>query len=224
VGKFGADDIIKRCGHENKVTVLTHCNTGSLATAGYGTALGIIRNLQERGKLERAYFTETRPYNQGARLTGFEMVHDNIPATLICDSMVGALMKTKRIDAVVTGADRGTLNGDVANKIGTYGLAVLAQYHRVPFYIAMPTTSYDPTLKSGDDIRIEERPAVELLEVGGTRIAAPGVECWNPAFDVTPAELITGGIVTEFGVFEAKRLKEAMEGINHIYSNKVYGH
>ncbi|CEL02457.1 Putative Methylthioribose-1-phosphate isomerase [Aspergillus calidoustus] len=198
-------------------TVLTHCNTGSLATAGYGTALGVIRSLHSSHVLKHAYCTETRPYNQGSRLTAFELVHDNIPATLITDSMAAALLARNegRVNAIVVGADRVAANGDTANKIGTYGLAVLAKYHRVKFLVAAPLTTIDLATNSGDNIVIEERPASEVTRIKGSQeddatgdsrlgtvqIAADGINVWNPAFDVTPAELIDG-IITEKGVAE----------------------
>ncbi|XP_068223709.1 methylthioribose-1-phosphate isomerase [Palaemon carinicauda] len=210
IGSFGAQSIL---GNSNakKVKVLTHCNTGSLATAGYGTALGVIRSLHAQGSLDHAYCTETRPYNQGARLTAFELVFESIPSTLICDSMAASLMKSKEIDAVVVGADRVTRNGDTANKIGTYQLAVVAKYHEVPFYVCAPITSIDTSLLSGESIPIEERPHKEMTEVAGVRIAAPGISCWNPAFDVTPAALVTGGIVTELGVFKPSEMYEKIK-------------
>lgn len=204
IGKFGAEAIMNRCG-EGRVQVLTHCNTGSLATAGYGTALGVIRSLHSRGALERAYCTETRPYNQGSRLTAYELVHDKLPSTLICDSMATLLMERKSIGAVVVGADRVAANGDTANKIGTHQLAIVAKHFNVPFYIAAPLTSIDMTLSSGGEIPIEERPEAELACVNGMRVAAEGITCWNPAFDVTPASLITG-IVTEKGVVSPDNL------------------
>ncbi|XP_060081711.1 methylthioribose-1-phosphate isomerase-like [Ylistrum balloti] len=212
LAKYGAGDIMERCSH-NKACVLTHCNTGSLATAGYGTALGVIRALHEDGNLDHAYCTETRPYNQGARLTAYELVYEKIPATLICDSMAAMLMERKKISAVVVGADRVVANGDTANKIGTYQLAISAKYHNVLFYVACPTTSYDSSKQTGADIIIEERPAEELTKIQNVPIAAPGIHCWNPAFDVTPAELITGGIITEHGVFKPSELQSKLEPI-----------
>ena len=194
-GDSGSTDVAKR-----KVSILTHCNTGSLATAGYGTALGVIRRLHELGQLKMAFCTETRPYNQGARLTAYELVVEGIPGTLIADSMAAAAMQNKTIDAVVVGADRVVRNGDVANKIGTLQLAVAAKYFKVPFYVAAPTTSFDLETESGCDIVIEERPEHELVAVNGMRIAAPGIGTWNPAFDVTPGRLVTGGIITENGI------------------------
>ncbi|KAL9037032.1 MAG: hypothetical protein Q9214_005874 [Letrouitia sp. 1 TL-2023] len=228
IGKYGAEWIIRRSGTESpreKISVITHCNTGSLATAGYGTALGVIRTLHAFGTLNQVYYTETRPYNQGSRLTGFELIHDGIPATLITDSMVGALLKTKRykerISAIVVGADRVAANGDTANKIGTYTLAVLAHHHSISFLVAAPRTAIDLSIPTGESIVIEERPQNELTNIKGPTntamaygstdhatlgsmeiaIAAKDTKAWNPAFDVTPAELIDG-IVTEKGVVE----------------------
>ena len=194
-GDGGGAGVVQR-----KISVLTHCNTGSLATAGYGTALGVIRRLHEVGRLKMAYCTETRPYNQGARLTAYELVVEGVPGTLIADSMAAAAIQSKAVGAVIVGADRVVKNGDVANKIGTLQLAVAAKYFKVPFYVAAPTTSFDLMTESGDDIVIEERPEHELVAVNGMRIAAPGIGTWNPAFDVTPGKLITGGIITENGI------------------------
>lgn len=212
IGQHGAEHMVANCRVPNvgKLGVLTHCNTGSLATAGYGTALGVVRQLYERGQLERAYCTETRPYNQGSRLTAFELLHDHIPATLICDSMAAALMATGRVHAVVVGADRVTANGDTANKIGTYQLAICAKHHGVPFYVAAPTTTVDSSLSTGKEIPIEERPAPEMTSIQGIQLAPSGIECWNPAFDVTPSELITGGIITEKGVFPASQVLDSL--------------
>jgi len=211
IGEHGADAILEAMGKSGRgdknARVLTICNTGSLATAGWGTALGIIRSLHQRGRLERAYALETRPYNQGARLTAFELVEEGIPGTLICDSMAAALMLRKGVDACVVGADRVAANGDTANKIGTYALSVIAKHHGVPFFVASPSTTLDPKTASGADIKIEERPAEELFYIdiagggGRQRIAAEGIEAWNPSFDVAPASLITG-IVTERGGIE----------------------
>ncbi len=200
-GDGGGDGVVQR-----KISVLTHCNTGSLATAGYGTALGVIRRLHELGRLKMAYCTETRPYNQGARLTAYELVAEGIPGTLITDSMAAAAMKSKAIGAVIVGADRVVKNGDVANKIGTLQLAVAAAYFKVPFCVAAPTTSFDLATESGGDIVIEERPEHELVAVNGMRVAAPGIGTWNPAFDVTPGELVTGGIITENGIVMPKEV------------------
>ncbi|XP_046983040.1 methylthioribose-1-phosphate isomerase isoform X1 [Schistocerca americana] len=211
IGELGAQAVVSAqvCGSSDKLRVLTHCNTGSLATAGYGTALGIIRALHAIGKLDHVYCTETRPYNQGARLTAYELVHEQIPATLVCDSMVAALMKVRSISAVVVGADRVAANGDTANKIGTYQIAVVAKYHGVPFFVAAPLTSIDFSIPSGERIVIEERPEKEMTHMGDVRIAAQGIACWNPAFDVTPAELVTA-IVTERGVVEPGQLRKLL--------------
>ncbi|KAF5275942.1 hypothetical protein FQA39_LY00738 [Lamprigera yunnana] len=206
IGDHGANSILSKC-PENTVRILTHCNTGSLATAGYGTALGVIRSLHSMKKLDHVYCTETRPYNQGARLTAYELVHENIPATLIVDSMVASAMKNKNVSAVVVGADRIALNGDTANKIGTYQIAILAKHHGIPFYVAAPISSIDVKVENGDKIIIEERPENEMTHIGSYRIAAPGIHCWNPSFDVTPAHLIAG-IITERGVFTPQKLIE----------------
>jgi methylthioribose-1-phosphate isomerase len=144
---------------------------------------GVIRHLNELNKLDQVYCTETRPYNQGSRLTAYELVYENIPSTLICDDMAGLLFKTKNISAVVTGADRVVRNGDTANKIGTYQLAILAKYHSVPFYIATPATSTDMSKRTGDEIVIEERSATEITHFNGVQVAAPGIKCWNPGMD-----------------------------------------
>eukprot|EP00112_Aurelia_sp_Birch-Aquarium-sp1_P000540 Seg1052.3 transcript_id=Seg1052.3/GoldUCD/mRNA.D3Y31 product="Methylthioribose-1-phosphate isomerase" protein_id=Seg1052.3/GoldUCD/D3Y31 len=162
-------------------------------------------------KLDHAFCTETRPYNQGARLTAYELVYEKIPATLIVDSAVSLLMTKHKLAAVVVGADRVVANGDTANKIGTYQLAITAKFHNVPFYIAAPTTTIDFNLKSGNDIVIEERSSEEITHVSGIRRAAEGINVFNPAFDVTPAALITGGIITEYGVFEANKLEAELK-------------
>jgi len=180
-------------------TILTHCNTGTLATGGIGTALGIIRKLFSSGKLQKVFVDETRPLLQGARLTAYELMKDHIPCTLITDSMAGFLMKQGRIDAVIVGADRIANNLDVANKIGTYTLAALADVHRIPFYVAAPMSTFDQNTETGDDIPIEERDPIEVLGFNGRQVA-PDVEVYNPAFDVTPKELITA-IITETRIF-----------------------
>ena len=200
IGDHGADILLKgRSDSEDGIRLVTICNTGSLATAGYGTALGVARSLHQRNKLQSIYALETRPYNQGSRLTAFEIVEEKMPnGTLICDSAAAALMKTKGVDACVVGADRCCANGDTANKIGTYMLACVAAAHKVPFYVASPFTTLDTSLESGDEIEIEERSADELRNSSS---APDSIECWNPAFDVTPAALITG-IITEKGVVE----------------------
>lgn len=202
IGSYGASCFKSQLKDAMKISILTHCNTGSLATAGYGTALGVIRAVHAQGILERAYCTETRPFNQGSRLTAFELVHDNIPATLIADSAAAALMKAGNVQGVIVGADRVAANGDTANKIGTYSLAVSAKHHGIPFYVAAPLTSVDLSLPSGEYIVIEERSPKELLNSRGglgEQVAASGISVWNPAFDVTPANLISG-IITEKGV------------------------
>ncbi len=180
--------------------VLTICNAGALATGGYGTALGVIRAAHETGKLHMVYACETRPRLQGAHLTAWELAQEKIPFQLIVDSAAGRLMAEKMIDAVIVGADRIACNGDTANKIGTYTLAVLAGRHNVPFYVAAPRSTIDLSTSSGEGIPIEERSAEEVLSPFGTAIAPAGTAVWNPAFDVTPAELITA-IITEEGVF-----------------------
>ncbi len=180
--------------------VLTHCNTGALATAGYGTALGVVRAAWEQGKLTGVVATETRPLLQGARLTAWELTEEGIPTTLIVDSAAASVLRNNGISAVVVGADRIAANGDVANKIGTYGLAVLARAHEVPFYVAAPSSTIDMATPSGDAITVEERDASEVTAPGGVQVAPDGVDVLNPAFDVTPAELVSA-IITEQGVF-----------------------
>jgi methylthioribose-1-phosphate isomerase len=177
IGNYGAQHIIENSSNKSDkpcIRILTHCNTGSLATAGYGTALGVVRSLVEMNVLDHCFCTETRPYNQGSRLTAYELVYEKIPSTLICDDMVGLLLAKKNISAIVVGADRVVSNGDTANKIGTYQLAVLAKYHSVPFYVAVPTTSIDFTKKNGAEIVIEERPSNEMTHLKDIRIAAEG--------------------------------------------------
>lgn len=187
-------------------TVLTHCNAGSLATAGYGTALGVIRAAHEQGKKIKVIADETRPVLQGSRLTAWELMQDHIPVTLITDNMAGSLMRQGKIHLCVVGADRIAANGDVANKIGTYSVAVLAKAHNIPFYVAAPYSTIDLKTKSGDDIPIEQRNPSEVTSIHGSHPVAPkDVAVYNPAFDVTPAELITG-IITERGVFKPGEL------------------
>ena len=180
-------------------TVLTHCNAGALATAGYGTALGVIRAAVAAGKHIDVFADETRPFLQGARLTVWELQQDNIPVPLITDNMAGHFLHSGRIGCVVVGADRIARNGDVANKIGTYAVAVLAHENGVPFYVAAPVSTLDLTLSSGDRIPIEQRPAQEVIEIFGTAVAPPGTSVENPAFDVTPARYVTA-IITEMGI------------------------
>ncbi|MBA0820366.1 hypothetical protein Gohar_021976, partial [Gossypium harknessii] len=212
IGSYGS-----RFLQDQRISVLTHCNTGSLATAGYGTALGVICALHAEGVLERAYCTETRPFNLGSGLTAFELVHYKIPATLIADSAAAALMKESRLSAVIVGADRVAANGDTANKIRTYSLALCAMCHHIPFYVAASLSSIDLSLSSGEEIVIEERSTKELLHSRGglgEQVAASGILVWNPAFDVTPAYLITG-IITEKGVItknnDAFNIKDFVE-------------
>jgi methylthioribose-1-phosphate isomerase len=183
-------------------TVLTHCNAGALATGGYGTALGVIRAAVEAGKRVAVFADETRPYLQGARLTAWELQRDGIDVTLITDSMSGHFFQQGKFDAVIVGADRIAANGDAANKIGTYTVAVLANAHGIPFYIAAPVSTIDPHCPTGAEIPIEERSAQEVVEIHGTRVAPEGIHVRHPAFDVTPARLITA-IITERGVLRA---------------------
>ena len=182
--------------------VLTHCNAGALATAGYGTALGVIRAAVEAGKKIRVFADETRPFLQGSRLTAWELMKDNIPVTLISDNMAGAMMAQGKIQAVIVGADRIAANGDTANKIGTYSVAILAKEHGIPMYIAAPFSTVDLETKDGSGIPIEQRAASEVTHLGGKQIAPTGVEVENPAFDVTPARYIRA-IITERGVATA---------------------
>ena len=193
MGAFGASLL-----HDG-ARVLTHCNAGALATAGHGTALGVFRSAVEAGKKISVVADETRPFLQGARLTAWEMVQENIPVTLITDNMSGHLMQSGEIDAVVVGTDRVAANGDVANKIGTYMVAVLARRHNIPFYVACPLSTIDIAIGSGKDIPIEERAIEEVLGFRDNRWAAEGVSVRNPAFDVTPAELVTA-LITEKGI------------------------
>lgn len=179
--------------------VLTYCNTGALATAGYGTALGVIRRAAEQGKEVHVYACETRPFLQGSRLTAYELCRLKIPATLITDNAAGLLMQRKQVDLVITGADRIVKNGDVANKIGTYALALLAHQHGIPFYVAAPSSTLDLVTKEGEAIPVEERSGDEVRFLGGVQIAPEEVEIFHPAFDVTPAKYITA-IITEYGV------------------------
>ncbi len=182
--------------------VLTHCNAGALATAGYGTALGVIRSAVERGKQVAVFADETRPFLQGARLTAWELTRDGINTTVITDNMAGAIMRGEQIDLVVVGADRIAANGDVANKIGTYSVAVLAKEHDIPFYVAAPFSTIDLSTPTGDQIPIEERSAKEVTHLGPTRLTPEGARVRNPAFDVTPSKYVTA-IITERGIARA---------------------
>lgn len=193
MGRYGAELL------GSSATVLTHCNAGALATAGYGTALGVIRAAVESGKRIAVFADETRPYLQGARLTAWELQQDGIDVTLITDNMSGHFFQQGKFDAVVVGADRIAINGDAANKIGTYTVAVLAHAHGVPFYVAAPVSTIDPRCPNGAAIPIEERSAAEVVEIFGARVAPEGIAVRHPAFDVTPARLITA-IITERGV------------------------
>ncbi len=200
LGKHGAA-IIQDGDH-----ILTHCNAGALATAGYGTALGVVRAAWEQGKRLRVYADETRPVLQGARLTTWELQQDGIPVTLITDNMAGALMQKQGIQCCIVGADRIAANGDVANKIGTYSVAVLAKAHEIPFYVAAPLSTIDLETPDGEKIPIEERNSSEVTQLHWSRvIAPPEISVWNPAFDVTPAKLITG-IITERGILSPHEL------------------
>ncbi|KAL7551055.1 hypothetical protein ACHAWF_014254 [Thalassiosira exigua] len=203
MGTHGADDLLSRHVHPDGVRLATICNTGSLATAGWGTALGVARELQRRGKLRSIAALETRPYNQGSRLTAYEIKTEGMNGTLICDSMAASYLKSKGADACVVGADRVCANGDTANKIGTFNLSIVAKEMGVEFFVASPFTTLDVDLESGDKIPIEERPPGELLD---TSSAPKDMPCWNPGFDVTPAKYITG-IITEKGV-----LKKSADG------------
>jgi methylthioribose-1-phosphate isomerase len=197
---------------EDGFTVLTHCNTGPLATAGYGTALGVIKAAKEQGKKIEVIATETRPLLQGARLTAWELMQENISVTLITDSMAGYFMSRLKVNCVIVGADRIAANGDTANKIGTYTLAVLAKENGIPFYVAAPTSTIDLSLSSGEGIPIEERNPAEVTSIGGIRLAPRGVTAANPAFDITPHKYITA-IVTEEGIIRkpyANNLKKVI--------------
>jgi methylthioribose-1-phosphate isomerase len=196
MGRLGAEVV------PASARILTHCNAGALATAGYGTALGVIRAAAELGKVVGVFADETRPFLQGARLTAWELVRDHVPTTVITDGMSGALMSRGEVDVVVVGADRIAANGDFANKVGTYTVALLAQAHHIPFYVAAPLSTIDLNTPDGSGIPIEERSQKEVTHIGTTRVAPEGASVWNPAFDVTPARLVTG-IITERGIARA---------------------
>ncbi|MFA7073920.1 MAG: S-methyl-5-thioribose-1-phosphate isomerase [Endomicrobiaceae bacterium] len=185
--------------------VITHCNAGALATAGYGTALGMIRTAYKDGKIKNVFVDETRPYLQGARLTAWELQQERIPYTLITDNMSGYIMKTEKVDAVIVGADRIAMNGDVANKIGTYSLSILAKYHKIPFYVVAPSSTVDFSTLYGVKIKIEERPADEILKINGKNIAPKDTRVRYPGFDITPASNITM-IITEKGVYKPNKI------------------
>jgi len=206
IGDFGASLIERDCG------IITHCNAGALATGGYGTALGVVRSVHKQGKLTQVFADETRPWLQGARLTAWELVRDNIPVTLLADGAAASRMAAGGIDWVVVGSDRIAGNGDVANKIGTYHLALAARFHGIKVMVAAPTSTVDMSLASGNDIPIEQRDPRELLYCGDKRMAAQAVEAWNPVFDVTPASLVDA-IVTEKGIVlgpDAEKMKKHM--------------
>jgi len=207
MGSYGAELL------PDEGTVLTHCNAGALATVSYGTALGVIRAAVERGKRIKMFVDETRPFLQGSRLTAWELMSEGIPTTLITDSMAGHFMHRGAVDAVVVGADRIAANGDVANKIGTYSVAVLARENGIPFYVAAPTSTVDLSLASGEEIVIEERDPRELLYIGGHRIGPEGVQVANPAFDVTPHRYVTA-IITENGIAR-EPYDEALDRLVH---------
>lgn len=194
-------------------TILTHCNAGSLATGGYGTALGVIRSAHENGKKIEVIADETRPWLQGLRLTAFELMEEGIPVCVIADNAAGFLMRQKRIDLVITGADRIATNGDVANKIGTYQVAVLAKTHKIPFYVAAPLSTIDPVITHGDMIPVEERSPEEICKFGKLEIGPKGVSAFNPAFDITPARYVSA-IITEKGIIRPpfqKRIKNLLK-------------
>ena len=203
------EDIIanKKIGHYGAMllspgsSVLTHCNAGALATGGFGTALGVIRKGWQDKKISRVYACETRPFLQGARLTAWELLQDGIDVTLLVDSAAGHTMSLGKVDAVIVGADRIAANGDVANKIGTYGLACLAKLHKISFYVAAPVSTFDLTISSGKEISIEQRSSKEVLEFCGKTVAPEGAEAFNPSFDITPASLVSA-IITEKGVIK----------------------
>lgn len=205
IGDYGASLV-----PENAV-ILTHCNAGALATCGWGTALGVIRSAYAQGKIKMVYADETRPLLQGSRLTAWELLQERIPVTLITDNMAAWVMKTKQVSCVITGADRIAANGDTANKIGTYGAALSAQAHGIPFYVAAPASTFDFTLRDGSGIPIEEREAGEVRAFRGVPAAPPEVPVFNPAFDITPADLIAG-IITEYGVLKPP-FTEAIAGL-----------
>lgn len=207
MGDYGAEVVPKGA------TILTHCNAGALATVGYGTALGVIRSAYANDPTIQVFADETRPRQQGARITTLELVMDKIPVTLITDGMCSYFMKKGMIDMVVVGADRIAANGDTANKIGTYTVAIAAKYHNVPFYIAAPLSTIDINIKSGDEIPIEERSHEEVTMINGKRICAEGVNVINPGFDVTPHELISG-IITEYGILRPDYNKSIKEAFN----------
>src|SRR5213596_1671613 len=209
LGAFGADVV------PAEARILTHCNAGALATAGYGTALGVVRGAVDAGKHVVVFADETRPFLQGARLTAWELVRDGIQTTVITDNMSAALMQKGKVDLVVVGADRIAANGDTANKIGTYGVAVLAREHNIPFYVAAPLSTVDLNTADGDGIPIEERSAREVTHIGGSQVTPDGVIIRNPAFDVTPHHFIAG-IITERGVFRPPYIESLKRAFDEV--------
>jgi methylthioribose-1-phosphate isomerase len=212
IGDHGLEALPKT---PEKLTILTHCNAGALATAGYGTALGVVRSAWREGRLTRVFADETRPRLQGAKLTAWECVQEGIPVTVITDNMAAHCMKQGLIDAVVVGADRIAANGDTANKIGTYSLAIVAQKHNIPFFVAAPLSTIDFALAEGEQIPIEERNPSEIYQIGDTILTPTGADFYNPAFDVTPAELITA-IITENGAFAPCELIKSQTKSNSV--------
>jgi methylthioribose-1-phosphate isomerase len=208
MGRFGADVV------PAGARILTHCNAGALATAGYGTALGVIRAAAEQGKVVQVYADETRPFLQGARLTAWELVRDHVPTTVITESMAGPLMRQGGIDMVVVGADRIAANGDTANKIGTYTVATMAKAHGIPFYVAAPLSTIDLDTADGSGIPIEQRNAREMTHFGSAQVTPEGASVWNPAFDVTPHALVAG-IITEKGIARAPYSDSLRKLFNH---------
>jgi methylthioribose-1-phosphate isomerase len=204
LGDFGATLL------KSNSAVLTHCNAGALATGGYGTALGVIRSGYSQEKISAIYADETRPWFQGTRLTAWELLQDNIPVTLICDSAAASLMRQKQLAWIIVGADRVASNGDVANKIGTYSLAVMARQHNVKFMVAAPTSTIDMQINTGDEIEIEERIDKEITNVQSQNIGPDNVGVWNPVFDITPAEFVTA-LVTEKGIIESPDVSKIQE-------------
>ena len=215
MGEYGAELV------PQNAVILTHCNAGALATCGWGTALGVIRSAHEQGKVKMVYSDETRPLLQGSRLTAWELMEDNIPVTTITDNMAAWTMKTKGINIVITGADRIAANGDTANKIGTYGVALAAKAHGIPFYIAAPASTFDFSIKGGEEIPIEERNAKEVRSFQGAVSAPQDVNVFNPAFDVTPAKLIAG-IITEYGVLRPPFKKAIKELKTKVHKEELF--
>ncbi|MEW5921004.1 MAG: S-methyl-5-thioribose-1-phosphate isomerase [Bacillota bacterium] len=209
IGEYGSTLLPTPC------SILTHCNAGALATAGYGTALGVVRSAFKAGKEIQVFADETRPFLQGSRLTAWELQQEGIPVSLIVDGAAGYLLRSRRINCVIVGADRIAANGDVANKIGTYMLAVLAEKHNIPFYVAAPRSTFDFSLSSGEEIEVEERGGEEVTHLKGVAVAPPGIGAINPSFDITPASLVTA-IVTEYGIIH----HPDRAAIEHFFASK----